>query len=75
MTHRHRRQIADSQREREWGGSGQSGGKRGQKETLGAEHIMQCAGDILLSCARETSLVLLPNVTLINSIKNKILIK
>ena len=39
--------------------------------TLGGEHTMQCADDVLLSCTLETCMVLLTNVTPINSIKKR----
>ena len=43
----------------------------GRDFTLGDGHMMQCAGDVLLSCTLETCRVLLPSVTPINSINNK----
>ena len=39
--------------------------------TLGGEHTMQCADDVLLSCTLETCMVLLINVTPINSVNKK----
>ena len=40
------------------GGSGQKGEKPGRKGTLGDGHMTLCGGDVLLSCALETCVVL-----------------
>lgn len=57
ITHRHGQQCDDNRRERGvWvGGGWQSEGKRGQQETAwGNEHTVQCADDVLWSCALDT---------------------
>ena len=53
------------------GGRGQQGDKMvaGRDLTLGGEHTIECAGDVLKSCTLETCMFLLTNVTPINSIK------
>lgn len=53
----------------ELAGGGQRGRKWGRREASPG-HTLQCADEVLLSCARETCMVLRANVTLINSIKN-----
>ena len=37
--------------------------------TWGGEHTAQCADDVLQNCTPETCIILLTNVTTINSIK------
>ena len=39
--------------------------------TWGGEHTVQYTGDVLWNCAPETCIVLLTNVTPVNSIKKK----
>ena len=41
--------------------------------TLSGEHTMQYAGDVLQNCTPETYIILLINVTLINSIKKLVI--
>ena len=65
ITHGHRQQCGDSQRERGWGevevGEGGIKGER-KRPDWGGGHMMQCAGDVL-SCTLENCTVLLTNVT------------
>ena len=53
------------------GGNGQSGEKGDGKRPVGGERTVPPARDVLVSCALETCVVLLTNVTPVNSIKNK----
>ena len=39
--------------------------------TWGGEHTVQCTDDVLWNCTPETYIILLTNVTPINSIKRK----
>lgn len=73
MTHRHRQEYSDSQREGGWVevevGTGRITGDGERLGTLGGGRTMQYADDVLLSCALEPCMVVLTNIIPINVIK------
>ena len=75
VAHRYRLHCGDSQRRREAGGSWTVGEGEirgdGRRLDFGCEYAMECAGDVFLSCALETCMVLVTNVSPINPTKNK----
>ena len=58
------------------GGGGGGEGERGingdgRRLDVGGEHTLQCTDDVKPNCAPETCIILLSNVTLINSMKRR----
>ena len=76
--YRHRRQYGEHQSKEESGSEEGKVGIMGKERiegdlTWGGERIIQHTDDVLQNCIPKTYLILLTNVTLINSIKKKIL--